>query len=73
MMKRLSAIGQPLVNVIASGSDADAKLIAFLALMKADRLLFEYMREVYADRHYAGQNEIADKDFLDFVERKAQN
>ena len=73
MIKRLSAIGPPLVAVIANGNDADAKLIAFLALMKSDRLLFEYMHEVFADRHYAGHNEITDKDFLDFIERKAQN
>ena len=73
MMKRLSAIAQPLVNVIANGCDADAKLIAFLALLKTDRLLFEYMREVYEDKFHTGQHEITDKDFLDFIERKAQN
>jgi len=73
IIKRLSKIGQPLVAVIANGSDADAKLIAFFALMKADRLLFEYMYEVYAAKHHAGHNEITDKDFLDFIERKAQN
>ena len=73
MIKRLSKIGQSLVDVIANGNDADAKLMAFLALMKADRLLFEYMREVYAGKFHSGQNEITDKDFLDFIERKAQN
>lgn len=73
MIKRLSTIGKPLVGVIANGSDADARLIAFFALMKADRLLFEYMYEVYADRHHAGHSEITDNDFLDFIERKAQN
>ena len=73
MIKRLSAISKPLVEVLAKGSDDDAKLIAFFALMKADRLLFEYMYEVYADRFNAGLDEITDKDFLDFIERKAQN
>lgn len=73
MIKRLSAIGEPLVKVITHGSDADAKLVAFLALMKADRLLFEYMYEVYADKHHSGLDEITDKDFLDFIERIAQN
>jgi hypothetical protein len=42
-------------------------------LIKADRLLFEYMYEVYADKFNLGYNEITDKDFLDFIERKAQN
>lgn len=73
MTKRLATIGQPLVEIIAHGRDDESKLIAFLALMKADRLLFEYMYEVYADRFNAGYNEITDKDFLDFIEGKAQN
>ena len=73
MVKRLSTIGQPLVDAIANGSDADAKLVAFFALMKADRLLFEYMHEVYADKFQAGLGEVTDKDFLDFIEHKAQN
>jgi len=73
MIKRLSAIGKPLVEALAKGSDDDAKLISFFALMKADRLLFEYIYEVYADRFNAGLDEITDKDFLDFIERKAQN
>ena len=73
MIKRLTTIKQPLVEIIAHGSDADAKLIAFLALMKSDRLLFEYMYEVYADKFHIGLEEITDKDFFDFIERKAQN
>jgi hypothetical protein len=73
MIKRLSNIGQALIDIIANGHDADAKLIAFLSLMKADRLLFEYMCEVYSDRYNAGYSELTDKDFLDFIERKAQN
>ena len=73
MIKRLQTINQPLLEVIAHGRDDEARLISFLALMKADRLLFEYMYEVYADRFQAGFDEITDKDFLDFIERKAQN
>ncbi|WP_312102866.1 DUF1819 family protein [Pygmaiobacter massiliensis] len=73
MIKRLQTINQPLLEVIAHGRDDEARLISFLALMKVDRLLFEYMYEVYADRFHAGFDEITDKDFLDFIERKAQN
>lgn len=73
MIKRLLTINQLLLKVIAHGRDDEARLISFLALMKADRLLFEYMYEVYADRFQAGFDEITDKDFLDFIERKAQN
>jgi hypothetical protein len=73
MIKRLSGIGQPLVEIIAHGCDNEAKLTAFLALMKSDRLLFEYMYEVFADKFNAGHTEISDKDFVDFIERKAHN
>ena len=73
MIKRLSSIGEPLIKIIARGHDGEAKLAAFLALMKSDRLLFEYMREVYSDKFYSGYEEIYDKDFLEFIDRKAQN
>lgn len=73
MVKRLDTITKPLVSIIANGREDDAKLIAFFALIKADRLLFEYMREVYSDKFCIGQLEISDKDFIDFIERKAQN
>ena len=73
MIKRLSVIGQPLVDILAHGYEADAKIVALFALIKSDRLLFEYMHEVYSDKYQAGHNEITDKDFIDFIEHKAQN
>ena len=73
MIKRLSNLGMPLIEVIANGHYNDAKLIAFLALIKADRLLFEYMYEVYADKFHTGAEEISDRDFAEFIERKAQS
>lgn len=73
MIKRLSTLNAPLIAVVAGGSDKDARLITFLALIKADRLFYEYMREVYVDRFQAGKNEITDKDFIDFIERKSES
>lgn len=73
MTKRLETISAPLLTILAHGQDDEAKLVAFLAFMKADRLLFEYMYEVYADRYHAGYSEIDDQDFHDFTQRKAQN
>ena len=73
MINRLGVIGKPLVEVIAKGYGGDAKLTAFLALMKSDRLLFEYMSEVYADKFHSGHDEINDKDFIEFIDRKSQN
>ncbi|SPF40062.1 conserved hypothetical protein [Candidatus Desulfosporosinus infrequens] len=73
MLKRLGTLEMPLVSIVANGRDEDAKLIAFLALIKSDRLFFEFMREIYSDKFLFGQTEIDDKDFLIFIERKVQN
>lgn len=73
MLKRLSTINKSLLDVVAHGHDSDAKLIAFLAFIKSDRLLFEYMQEVYADKFSIGIMEITDKDYLNFIENEAQN
>jgi len=73
MFKRLSNIDRPLVKVIAHGMAEEAKLVAFLAFIKADRLVFEYMREVYADKAKTGYDEITDMDFMHFIDRKIQD
>jgi len=73
MIKRLSSINKPLIELLANENGDEAKHIAFLAFMKADRLLFEYMVEVYAEKFHAGFEEVADKDFLEFIDRKARN
>lgn len=73
MLNRLSTLDSQLISVIANGYEYDAKLIAFLALLKADRLFYEYMREVYFDLYTTGKSEITDKDFISFIERKAQD
>jgi hypothetical protein len=73
MLTRLSTINAELVKVIATGQDSEAKLVAFFAMMKADRLLFEYMYEVVADKYSMGHREITDRDFEDFIDRKIQN
>ena len=73
MIKRLETVSSQLVEIIAVGRESDAKVIAFLSLVKADQLLFEFMLEVFADKYHAGYKEITDKDYLEFIERKAQN
>jgi len=73
MTKRLSTIKLPLIELLANDSSDETRLVAFLAFMKADRLLFEYMAEVYSEKYHAGFEEVADKNFLDFIDRKTQN
>lgn len=73
MLTRLLSINNDLVKVVALSNEAEAKLVSFFAMMKTDRLLFEYMYEVIADKFSIGQYEIADRDFEDFFDRKVQN
>jgi len=73
MLARLTTLNDVLVRVIATGQDDEAKLVAFFAMMKSDRLLFEYMYEVVADKYSMGHREVTDRDFEDFIDRKIQN
>ena len=73
MLARLATLNQELIEVIANGNDTDAKLVAFYAMMKADRLLFEYMAEVVADKFERGITVLCDRDYIDFIHRKADS
>ena len=71
MAKRLATLKPPLIRALATGTADEGKLIAFLALMKAERLVFEYMLDVYTDK--SDYDEITDSDFLHFIDRLAAN
>jgi hypothetical protein len=73
MLARLATVSSELIKAIAYGNDNDAKLVAFFAMIKLDRLLFEYMYEVVADKYSLGHREVTDRDFEDFIDRKIQN
>lgn len=71
MTKRLSTIKEPLIKLLATGTPDEAKLVAFLALMKAERLIFEYMAEVYSDK--IDFDELTNVEYLHFIDRKILN
>ena len=71
MTKRLATLKAPLLQVIVSGTIDEGKLAAFLAIMKAERLVFEYMIDIYANK--ADFDEITDLDFMQFADRLAAN
>ncbi len=70
ILVRLRSLTDEQKQLLANGNENTAKLVCFLAVIKTDRLLFEFMREVYADKISSGQAEILDKDFIIFFERK---
>ena len=71
MTKRLATLKEPLITALADGTSEEGKLIAFLALMKAERLVYEYMLDVYA--HKIDFDEITDSEFMQFADRLAVN
>ena len=71
MTKRLAALSKPLLLALANGPGEEGKLIAFLALMKAERLVFEYILDVYAGK--SDYDEITDLEFIHFTDRLAAN
>jgi hypothetical protein len=71
MTKRLSTIKMPLMKKLVDGTTDEGKLIAFIALMKAERIVYEYMFDVYRDK--ADNDEITDSDFMQFIDRLTAN
>jgi len=71
MIKRLSTIKMPLIQALADSANEEGKLIAFLALMKSERLVCEYILDIYADK--SDFDEITDLDFMQFADRLVAN
>lgn len=71
LTKRLLTVKKPLWELLANGSVEEAKLVAFLALQKSERLVFEYMAEIYADKR--NFDEITENEFIHFIDRKVNN
>lgn len=70
VLKRLESINSDLIGVIAYGNDNDARLITLLAILKTDRLFFEFMDEIYLEKYTARQLKITDSDFTFFFNNK---
>jgi hypothetical protein len=76
ILKRLCGLPESVIKLIADGEDESARLAAFYALIKSDRLFFEFMDSVYKPAMVNNQTEIAESDisafFLEKRERNAQ-
>lgn len=70
ILVRLGSLQAEQIKLLATGSEPVAKLLCFLAVLKTDRLLFEFMREVYMEKMTLGNDDISDKDFIIYFENK---
>ncbi len=61
-----------LLDKLVNGNLETSKQIALYAILKTDRLFFEFMQEVYREKYLIRDYLITDKDFAIFFHRKAE-
>ena len=72
VLRRIKALDCFLIEKIADGNIDTSKQIVIYAIMKTDRLFFEFMYEVYREKILLGDFTLQDKDFNIFFERKKE-
>ena len=68
--RRSKALPDGMIPLFVSTNVAAQKIITLLAIMKTDRLLFDFIYEVYRDKIILGSNEISDADISIFFNNK---
>lgn len=72
VLQRLNAIDDYLIDKLANGNLSTSKQIAVYAIMKTDRLFFEFMYEVFREKLHLHDLILQDKDFNLFFDRKKE-
>lgn len=70
--ERLVVLDEMLLGKLASGNLETSKQVALYAILKTDRLFFEFMQEVYREKYLIRDYIITDKDFAIFFQKKAE-
>ena len=71
-LKRLNVLDEYLLQRLVHGDVETGKLIVLYAIMKTDRLFFEFMNEVFREKLIIKDYIIADKDYNHFFDRKKE-
>jgi len=71
-LKRLKVLDEFLLNKLVNGDLDTSKQIVIYAIMKTDRLFFEFMSEVYRDKNILKEKYITDSDFNVYFQRKSE-
>jgi hypothetical protein len=72
VIKRLKSLDEFLIRKLANGDLETSKQIVIYAIMKTDRLFFEFLSEVYRDKIILKEKYITDSDFNVYFERKCE-
>lgn len=70
VLKRLKSVDIEIVNKIVTSNVSTSKVLVFYSIIKTDRLLFEFMNEVYRLKIDKKDFQLCDKDFDAFFETK---
>lgn len=70
---RVNALSQSELNILVNGSVSDKKQIVMLSIMKTERIVREFINEVYLEKLEMGQNALEDVDFNVFFRRKQED
>jgi hypothetical protein len=71
-MKRLKVLDEYLLQKLVSGNVETSKHIVLYSIMKTDRLLFEFINEVYKDKRLLKEKYLTDADFNVYFQRKRE-
>ncbi|MDI6605125.1 MAG: DUF1819 family protein [Thermoanaerobacteraceae bacterium] len=72
VLRRLKVLDDFLIEKIAKGNVDTSKQIVVYAIMKTDRLFFEFMYEVFREKILLRDFTLQDKDFNIFFDRKKE-
>ena len=72
LLTRIKTLDDNLINMLSNANIDLEKQIAIYSVMKSDRLFFEFMREVYAEKIKNKENKIYSKDIEEFMQRKRE-
>jgi len=70
--ERLQVLDKELLHKLTKGNLETSKQLALYAILKTDRLFFEFMQEVYREKYLMRDYLISDKDFSIFFQKKAE-
>ena len=68
--KRIEALPEELLEKLIMADVQTSKIITYISCMLTDKLLFEYMHEVYRNKIYMGETNISEADFNIFIQNK---
>ncbi len=71
-LNRINVLDEDLLQRLVHGDVETGKLIVLYAIMKTDRLFFEFMNEVFREKLIIKDYKITDKDYNLFFDRKKE-